>query len=163
MVLFMPKGKIRVIYQEKFEHKKKIEDNWQAFLNKNTYLVFNKRQQLIETIKKSAIIPRISWFYFKVRKKLKIIKNDLKRLEEVISNYNDIFIKKRLEEYSSFFEGKDDQLKFPLDEDQRLAIIKDDEHNLIVAGAGSGKTSVLTARIAYLIRRKENFLYLFLQ
>ena len=152
----MPKGKIRVIYQEKFEHKKKIEDNWQAFLNKNTYLVFNKRQQLIETIKKSAIIPRISWFYFKVRKKLKIIKNDLKRLEEVISNYNDIFIKKRLEEYSSFFEGKDDQLKFPLDEDQRLAIIKDDEHNLIVAGAGSGKTSVLTARIAYLIRRKDN-------
>ena len=96
----MPKGKIRVIYQEKFEHKKKIEDTWQDFLNKNTYLVFNKRQQLIETIKKSAIIPRISWFYFKVRKKLKIIKNDLKRLEEVISNYNNIFIKKRLEEYS---------------------------------------------------------------
>jgi len=151
----MSKGKIREIYQKKLEHKKEIDDVWQGFLIKDTYFIFNEKQQLIDTINQTAKIPRISWFYFKTRKKFKIIKNELTRLEEVISNYNNIFIQKRLEDYSSFFEGKDDNLKFPLDEDQRKAIIRDDKHNLVVAGAGSGKTSVLTARIAYLIRRKD--------
>ena len=152
----MPKGNIREIYREKLEHKKKIEDDLQGFLKKDTYLIFDEKQQFIDTINQSVRIPRISWFYFKTRKKLKIFKNDLTRLKEVISNYNNIFIHRRLEEYSSFFDGKDDNLKFPLDEDQRLAIIRDDKHNLVVAGAGSGKTSVLTARIAFLIRRKDN-------
>ena len=151
----MSKGNIQEIYREKLEHKKKIEDDWQGFLKKDTYLIFDEKQQFIDTINQSARIPRISWFYFKTRKKLKIIKNDLTRLKEVISNYNNIFFHRRLEEYSSFFDGKDDNLKFPLDEDQRLAIIKDDKHNLVVAGAGAGKTSVLTTRIAYLIRRKD--------
>jgi len=152
----MSKGKIQEIYQEKLENKKKIENDWQDFLKKDTYLIFDKKRNFIDTIDKSARIPHISWFYFKTRKKLKGIQKDLKGLEEVISNYNNIFTQKRLEEYSSFFEGRDDNLNFPLDEDQRLAIIRDDKHNLVVAGAGSGKTSVLTARIAYLIRRIDN-------
>jgi DNA helicase IV len=37
----------------------------------------------------------------------------------------------------------------------RHAIITDDKHNLVVAGAGSGKTEVLITRIAYLIKRKS--------
>ncbi|KKM22321.1 hypothetical protein LCGC14_1626530, partial [marine sediment metagenome] len=152
----MSKGKIQGIYQEKLENKKKIEDEWQDFLKKDTYLISNEKQQLINIINQSAKIPRILWFYFNTRKRFKIIKSDLTSLGEIISNYNNIFIQKRLKEYSSFFEGKDDQLKFPLDDDQRKAIIRDDKHNLVVAGAGSGKTSVLTARIAYLIRRKDN-------
>jgi DNA helicase-4 len=151
----MPKGKIQQILQEKLELKQKIENDWQTFLKKDTYLIFDEKQQFLETIKQTSKIPRISWFYFRTRKKLKVIKNDLTRLKRVILNYNNAFSQRRLEEYSSFFDGKDDNLKFPLDKDQRLAIIKDDKHNLVVAGAGAGKTSVLTTRIAYLIRRED--------
>ncbi|MFX1479870.1 MAG: UvrD-helicase domain-containing protein, partial [Promethearchaeota archaeon] len=49
----------------------------------------------------------------------------------------------------------EDGLKNPLDNEQRLAVIKDDKHNLVIAGAGSGKTSVVSSRIAYLVRRKD--------
>ncbi|MHA1724869.1 MAG: hypothetical protein ACTSYC_05250 [Promethearchaeota archaeon] len=40
--------------------------------------------------------------------------------------FNEQFITQRLKEYDSFFEGKDDGLKYPLTLEQRIAIIKDE-------------------------------------
>ncbi len=43
----------------------------------------------------------------------------------------------------------------PLNLSQQKAVLLNDDHNLILAGAGSGKTSVLTARVAYLIESQQ--------
>ncbi|WP_217515324.1 DNA helicase IV [Vibrio metschnikovii] len=40
----------------------------------------------------------------------------------------------------------------PLNVSQQQAVLINDDHNLVLAGAGSGKTSVLTARVAYLLQ-----------
>ncbi|MHC6529056.1 DNA helicase IV [Vibrio proteolyticus] len=40
----------------------------------------------------------------------------------------------------------------PLNLSQQFAVLLNDDNNLILAGAGSGKTSVLTARVAYLLQ-----------
>lgn len=40
----------------------------------------------------------------------------------------------------------------PLNISQQHAVLLNDDHNLVLAGAGSGKTSVLTARVAYLLQ-----------
>ncbi len=40
----------------------------------------------------------------------------------------------------------------PLNVSQQEAVLLNDDHNLVLAGAGSGKTSVLTARVAYLLQ-----------
>ncbi len=74
-----------------------------------------------------------------------------KILEKVI-NYNKKFVEKRKKEYIYLFE----ESPFPLDDNQKTAIVTDDKHNLVVAGAGSGKTEVLTSRIAYLLKRKPD-------
>ncbi|MFA0519776.1 UvrD-helicase domain-containing protein, partial [Vibrio sp. 10N.222.55.E8] len=43
----------------------------------------------------------------------------------------------------------------PLNLSQQYAVLMNDDHNLILAGAGSGKTSVLTARVSYLLQSHQ--------
>ena len=40
----------------------------------------------------------------------------------------------------------------PLNHSQQLAVLHNNDHNLVLAGAGSGKTSVLMARVSYLLQ-----------
>ena len=42
-----------------------------------------------------------------------------------------------------------------LNEEQKKAVLNTDGPNLIVAGAGSGKTRVLTTKLAYIISQKK--------
>ena len=151
----MSKGRIQQILQKKYEDKQNCDISWKNFLKEETYLTFGKKQYFLDILDKITKFPRIFWFYFKLRRHFKEFKFSNRKLFEKITRYNEDFIIKRLNEYSLFFDGKEDNLKFSLDSEQRKAIVKDDKHNLVVAGAGSGKTSVLTAKIAYLIRRKD--------
>lgn len=42
-----------------------------------------------------------------------------------------------------------------LDEEQRRAVITDDDYCLLVAGAGAGKTTTMAAKVKYLVERKN--------
>lgn len=72
--------------------------------------------------------------------------------EQLINSYNDNFVKQRKANYKHLW-AKDSIF---LDDEQQTAIVTDDKYNLVVAAAGSGKTEVLTTRIAYLIERKPD-------
>lgn len=59
------------------------------------------------------------------------------------------FEKRQLDRWSDFFDSFE---KNPLTPEQRLSVIADEDATLVLAGAGSGKTSVITAKAGYLIK-----------
>lgn len=78
-------------------------------------------------------------------------KNNLSS-EEVKKN-NQNYINTKLIELKDYFDnmykGIDDNVL--LDKEQRIAILTDEDYNLIVAGAGSGKTTTMAAKVKYLV------------
>lgn len=73
---------------------------------------------------------------------------------------NEIFINKEQHNFSQFFDQVETN---PLTEMQRRAIVIHEDNTLVIAGAGSGKTSVIVAKAGYLLQKKlcsENSLLL---
>lgn len=78
----------------------------------------------------------------------------LAEIDQILTDrdrYNDRFVEIELERRQSFFDavGHDETT---LDRNQREAVIRNDSYNRVIAGAGTGKTLVLTTRVAYLVK-----------
>lgn len=59
------------------------------------------------------------------------------------------FVSTELERWKDFFDAVE---SMPLTPEQRLSVVVDEDATLVLAGAGSGKTSVITAKAAYLVK-----------
>lgn len=71
-----------------------------------------------------------------------------------IKNKNITFVKNEMINEKSFFDTVESK---PLTKKQQEAVLVNENNNLILAGAGSGKTSVIVAKVSYLI--KKNILH----
>ena len=134
---------------------KTLNKDWNSFQKKDMYLIYENKSNYLQLIKKGNKETEIPWYLFwdfKFKSNLKSNLEQLEKYEKLLSVYNQNFVIQKKKEYKSLFKKG----TLTLDDDQQNAIITDDKHNLVVAGAGSGKTEVLITRIAYLIKRKSD-------
>lgn len=83
------------------------------------------------------------------------VKNDYPNFD--IEKYNNIVLSFLSNKYKAYFKnmfkGIDDNIV--LDEEQIRAILSDEDSALIIAGAGTGKTTTMTAKVKYLVDIKK--------
>ena len=131
-----------------------------SFLNQYKYIPRSECTRFIEECNKfEAYIPRnidcvpIKSLQDACRTIALVQKNvDLVRGEfiQIVDKHNTAFVEKEKEAHKELFNNIEDN---PLTDRQQEAAIKNEDYNLVVAGAGTGKTSCVVARIGYLLKQ----------
>ncbi|MDD2932350.1 MAG: UvrD-helicase domain-containing protein [Methylotenera sp.] len=122
-------------------------------LNSNYYIRHNQANEWISTYQWLTIHLKnpnlLKKFTSNSQKKLELIKplleNDLNHIKQL----NDNFVAKQLIEYNGYLDTIETN---PLTENQRKACVIDEKFNLVLAGAGTGKTSTMIGRAGYLLK-----------
>ncbi|MBK9256587.1 MAG: UvrD-helicase domain-containing protein [Saprospiraceae bacterium] len=83
--------------------------------------------------------------------------NSIKTFTEYFNNaatlrndFNKNFVKEELKTYSKFFDNIEGR---KLDIQQRTAVVTDEDNNIVIAGAGSGKTTTIVGKVNYVLER----------
>lgn len=117
----------------------------------NHYLAENTRLSFVARWKKLCESIRIidgSGLSMHLGPGWEVFLNNYKKSQNDKDRLNKLFIDKEKENQKDYF---DTLLKYPLDSQQREAIITIEDNCLVVSSAGSGKTSTIEGRVHYLV------------
>lgn len=81
---------------------------------------------------------------------IKTFQNYFKNAKTYRNDFNKQFVKDELKNYNRFFDNIEGR---KLDIQQRTSIVTDDDNNIVIAGAGSGKTTTIVGKVSYVIDR----------
>ena len=81
--------------------------------------------------------------------RVKLVRNFVADPRRARTDAVSFFVEAELARWKAFFDTVESK---PLTPEQRLSVVVDEDATLVLAGAGSGKTSVITAKAAYLVK-----------
>ena len=99
----------------------------------------------------ASLLEKLRFFHITPPACMKRLIDDYGLIQKQVSQHNEIVLRRLQEQNRVFF---DKCLAYPLDEQQRRAILSEDDNCLVVSSAGSGKTSSIVGKVRYLIERK---------
>lgn len=125
-------------------------NEYEKLLESDIYISKGDYQKTVDIFK--TVFDNINRLISNHKEKLIYISNNI---DSIIREHNDKFINKKLIEYKEYFDNlfSDIDPNIVLDEEQRKAILIDEDYSLVIAGAGSGKTTTMTAKAKYLIEK----------
>jgi len=128
---------------KQFDKDKSILSNYYIANTESTLLKENY-QNIFNQIKELPELALNNWGI------LKKFREQYLQIDDWVQKANDIFIQKELNELKSFFQNIDNK---SLDLQQQIATVTNEDNTLILAGAGSGKTLTISAKVKYLVER----------
>lgn len=140
---FQRKTFIKVVSQEVSLCLKDFSDRTSLFASKSTIEEFNFKWAELASKIKNSNIRNNDEEYSDFNKTLYILEN----INTVFSQANKTFTQNELQKHDSLFSNIDGK---SLDQQQREAVINDEDRILLLAGAGSGKTLTIAAKVKYL-------------
>ena len=127
----------------------------------NDYTTWVQRDQIKSKYSAAGQFFKNKTNFYKKEQSVKKFNEIFGGFDNYVVRYNQNYVhtqKEKLRQYFDNIEGK------ALDDQQRTALITDEYSNLIIAGAGSGKTLTIIGKVKYLIEQKnirpENILLL---
>jgi len=138
-----------------------------AFFSPEHYISHRDEQRLRETYEKysASLSNKLIFQYicnnaFALRVEIDALQRFLRQMETLdadVTAHNSAYVDRILQRDKGYFDNILKQIdpKIQLDEEQRRAVITDDDYCLLVAGAGAGKTTTMAAKVKYLVDKKR--------
>lgn len=155
------KYRIETIKEELY--KLKIKKDFISCGDKDKYDEIYHEMKSMLNLELYPSIKRINYIYDEIKKFINKYQENVNLLEdseitEMVNNYNikilnannlkPQFINKELKRADKLLSDIDGK---SLDNQQRTAVITNEDNNLVIAGAGSGKTLTISAKVKYLV------------
>ena len=138
---------LHVKFNDYPEEKRMLEEYLEIY---NPY-----KEKILKCIKDLSFYPYINKRHLENALNKNELNNSIesiKYIKQYISSHNNKYFQKEISENQEIFniEG------YELDYEQKIAVVSDEISQLVIAGAGCGKTSMLISKIAYLIKKGVN-------
>ena len=136
-----------------FEALNEVSARVEEFLGENRYIAQSDIRAWLKAF--PEIGKHLSHPYFEISFLPKDIRERMSLLDEIqtknsetLKQRNIEFVQKAMRRHQKLFNKLE---KYPLTEEQKRAAIIDEDRNLLIAAAGSGKSSTIVAKVVYLI------------
>ena len=150
-------GGKRKYLREIAKHKEDIIQSYGEIRGNHFSEIFFTKRSHREWRDKWKSLQDITQLYERKKKRLESSLDDQLSLisqglfdEDYLPNRNRKYVQGEIVRNRSYFNSLE---KYPLTEQQCEAIVTDEHRNLVVAGAGTGKTSTLVGKVGYIIKK----------
>ena len=139
------------------QRKKDILESYEALNKKHVSDLYFPKKALKEWRMRWDTLKKIAQKYNSKKRRVRSpYDNELALIyqalldDEYLQARNRRYVQDEIARHKGYFDSLE---KYPLTQRQCEAIVTDEDRNLIVAGAGTGKTSTLVGKVGYIIRR----------
>lgn len=152
-----------VVYNQNLQKKKYQDKKYLTHLNEiksfindienlNDYVTWVERDHIKSEYSSAGQFFKNRTGFYKKEETVKKFNEIFQDFDAYIVQYNKNYVISQKEKLKLFFDSIEEK---KLDDQQRTAVITDEFSNLIIAGAGSGKTLTILGKVQYLIEQKN--------
>lgn len=129
-----------------------VAETIRQFLSQQRYARDSRRRQLIRAAQQAIAVQSHGFWHFFAsptqREAGETVSRFIQSSEQLVREANACFVDREMVAFKQFFDTVE---KNPLTSSQRHACVINEDNNLVLAGAGTGKTSTMIGRAGYLL------------